>query len=196
MSRSKWRLISRTRVDFVIFGTPPLNSRESMREAFLPNRAMKFAFQESIDSVDASAYLAAFFAPGFADIPPFFLDDILRTDGRARAGLAANGRPRDEVAVVRDLKVPLAVLHGADEQIVKGGYFASLVMPTLWRGAVQTIPAPDIRRNGRRPRPSTPSSRRSLRRRRESVSAPPCSASTKPLPITSRSARICRRSTC
>jgi pimeloyl-ACP methyl ester carboxylesterase len=125
---------------FLIFGTPPLNSRESMREAFLPNRAMKFAFQESIDSVDASAYLAAFFAPGFADIPPFFLDDILRTDGRARAGLAANGRPRDEVAVVRDLKVPLAVLHGADEQIVKGGYFASLVMPTLWRGAVQTIP--------------------------------------------------------
>ena len=42
---------------------------------------------------------------------------------------------------MRDLKVPLAVLHGADEQLVNGHYFASLVMPTLWRGAVQTIPA-------------------------------------------------------
>jgi pimeloyl-ACP methyl ester carboxylesterase len=126
---------------FLVFGTPPFNSRESMREAFLPNRAMKFAFQETIDSIDAPAYLAGFFRPGFADVPPFFLDDIRRTDGRARAGLAFNAaNARDEVAVVRDLKVPLAVLHGADEQIVDGRYFASLVMPTLWRGAVQTIP--------------------------------------------------------
>jgi pimeloyl-ACP methyl ester carboxylesterase len=128
---------------FVIFGTPPLSSRQAMREAFLPNPAMKFTFQESIDSDEASAYLAAFFGPGFVDIPPFFLDDILRTDGRARSGLAANGANggyRDEVAVVRDLEVPLAVLHGAEEPIVNGHYFASLVMPTLWRGAVQMIP--------------------------------------------------------
>src|ERR1700728_4330819 len=34
---------------FVIFGTPPLTSREGMGEAFLPNPAMRFAFQESID---------------------------------------------------------------------------------------------------------------------------------------------------
>lgn len=129
---------------FVIFGTPPLTSREGMGGAFLANPAMKFTFQESLDRGEASAYLAAFFRPGFADIPPFFLDDILRTDGRARSGLAANaanGGYRDEIAVVRDLKVPLAVLHGADEQLVNGHYFASLVMPTLWRGAVQTIPA-------------------------------------------------------
>lgn len=127
----------------VIFGTPPVASRQGMREAFLPNPAMKFTFQQSIDSIEACAYVAAFFRPGFADIPPFFLDDVLRTDGRARSGLAAAGANsgyRDEVAVVRDLKVPLAVLHGADEQLVNGAYFASLAMPTLWRGAVQTIP--------------------------------------------------------
>jgi pimeloyl-ACP methyl ester carboxylesterase len=127
----------------VIFGTPPLRPRESMTEAFLPNPAMRFPFQESLDGGEASAYLASFFTPGFADVPPFFLKDVLRTDGRARSGLAANaanGGFRDEVAVVRDLKVPLAVLHGAEEQIVNGRYFASVPMPTLWRGAVQTIP--------------------------------------------------------
>jgi pimeloyl-ACP methyl ester carboxylesterase len=104
---------------------------------------MKFGFRQSIDGAEASAYLAAFFRPGFADIPQFFLDDILRTDGRARSGLAANassGGYRDEVAVARDLEVPLAILHGAEEQIVNGRYFTSLVMPTLWRGAVQSIP--------------------------------------------------------
>ena len=128
---------------FVIFGTPPITSREAMSEAFLPNPAMKFPFQESVDSVEASAYVAAFFRPGFADIPPFFLEDVLRTDGRARSNLGASvrsGRARDEGAVVSDLHVPLAVLHGAEEQLVNGRYFASLAMPTLWRGAVQMIP--------------------------------------------------------
>jgi pimeloyl-ACP methyl ester carboxylesterase len=129
---------------FLVFGTPPVISPDSMGEAFLPNPAMKFAFRQSLGREEASAYLAAFFRPGFADVPPFFLDDILRTDGRARSGLSANaatGGYRDEIAVVRDLKVPLAVLQGADEQLINGHYFASLVMPTLWRGAVQTIPA-------------------------------------------------------
>lgn len=128
---------------FVIFGAPPIAAREGMREAFLPHPAMKFTFQESIDSTEAAAYVAAFFRPGFVDIPPFFLDDALRTDGRARSGLGAsssNGGYRDEVAVARDLKVPLAVLHGGEEQLVDGRYFGCVAMPTLWRGAVQMIP--------------------------------------------------------
>lgn len=128
---------------FVIFGTPPLSSFEELREAFLPHPAMKFTFQESVDSLEASAYVAAFFKPGFADIPPFFRDDVLRTDGRARSSLGASivpGGARDEGAVARDLKVPLAVLHGGEEQLVNGRYFGSVAMPTLWRRAVQMIP--------------------------------------------------------
>ena len=128
---------------FVIFGTPPITSGEARQEAFLPHPAMKFTFQEGLDRIEASAYVAAFFSPGFSDIPPFFLEDALRTDGRARSNLGASGRAglyRDEGAVVRDLNVPLAVLHGEREQLVNGPYFSSLAMPTLWRGAVQTIP--------------------------------------------------------
>jgi pimeloyl-ACP methyl ester carboxylesterase len=128
---------------FVIFGTPPLASRQAMSEAFFPNPAMKVTFQESVDSLEASAYVAAFFRPGFADIPPLFLDDVLRTDGRARSNLGASigpGEFRDECAMVRDLRAPLAVLHGDEEQLVNGRYFDSVAMPTLWRGAVQMIP--------------------------------------------------------
>ena len=87
--------------------------------------------------------MSSMFKPGFADVPPFFVEDALRADGRARKLLGASIAPggfRDEVAVVRDLRAPLAVLHGAEEQLVNGAYFASLAMPTLWRGAVQTIP--------------------------------------------------------
>jgi pimeloyl-ACP methyl ester carboxylesterase len=40
----------------LIFGAPPLTSGEAISEAFLPNPAMKFIFQESVDSIEASAY--------------------------------------------------------------------------------------------------------------------------------------------
>jgi len=135
----------------VIFGTPPVPSRgaasipaeEPMREPFLPNPAMKFTFQEAFDRSEAAAYVAAFFRPGFADIPPFYLEDALRTDVRARSALGSSverGLYRDEVAIVRDLKTTLAVLHGADEQLVNAEYFGSVAMPSLWRSAVQMIP--------------------------------------------------------
>src|SRR5258708_5730229 len=73
---------------FVIFGTPPLSPRAAMSEAFLPNPAMKVTFQKSVDNTEPSNYVAAVFRPGFAEIPSFFIDDVLRTDGRSRSKLA------------------------------------------------------------------------------------------------------------
>jgi len=127
---------------FVIFGTPPLAFPPAMAQAFLPHPAMAPMFATEMTTEQAEAYVAAFFKPGYSDVSPTFLDDVLRTDGRARARLGASLGPngyRDEIAVVEQLTQPLAVLHGADEQLVNGAYFASLSMPTLWRGAVQTI---------------------------------------------------------
>jgi pimeloyl-ACP methyl ester carboxylesterase len=129
---------------FVIFGTPPIGFPPPGRgEAFHLNPAMATVFAERIDRDQAALLVASMFVPGFADVPPFFVEDALRADGRARKHLGASLPPggfRDEVAVARDLKAPLAVLHGAEEQLVNGAYFATLAMPTLWRGAVQVIP--------------------------------------------------------
>ena len=109
-----------------------------MEVAFLPNPVMGVAFTETISREQAEAYVASFFRPDFGDIPPFFLEDVLRTDGLARGGLNASvtrGGYADEAVVVRELTAPLAVLHGAEDQLVNGAYFATLAMPTLWRGA-------------------------------------------------------------
>ncbi|MDR3467136.1 MAG: alpha/beta fold hydrolase [Xanthobacteraceae bacterium] len=127
---------------FVVFGTPPLAFPPAMDKAFLPNPAMNVGFAGEITKEQAQAYLASWFKPGTTDIAPSFLDDLMRTDGRARTQLGASIVPdgyRDEIEVVAKLKQPLAVLHGADDQLINGGYFASLTMPTLWRGSVQTI---------------------------------------------------------
>lgn len=127
---------------FAIFGTPPLAFPPAMEQAFLPNPAMAFTFTRELSEEQARAYVAVAFKPNAADFPAFMVDDVLRTDGRARESLAASIAPngfRDEVKVVANLAQPLAVLHGAQEQLINGDYFKTLKMPTLWRGAVQTI---------------------------------------------------------
>jgi pimeloyl-ACP methyl ester carboxylesterase len=129
---------------FAIYGTPPVSIPPAMAEAFLPNPAMAAGFSGDVTRGQAEAYVASFFAPGFDDIPDFFVEDALRTDGRAREQVAASLAPgvsRDEMQVVAGLKQPLAVLHGSKEQLVNGAYFGKLSMPTLWRGAVQRIDA-------------------------------------------------------
>ena len=127
---------------FMIFGTPPLAFPPAMEQAFLPNPAFGAGFSADVTRAQAEAYVDSFFKPGFTDFPPSFVDDVLRTDGRARAHLAASIAPngyRDEIAVIADLQRPLAVVHGAQEQLVNGSYIAGLKMPTLWRGEMQTI---------------------------------------------------------
>lgn len=127
---------------FVIFGTPPLAFPPAMEQAFLPNPAMAYTFQRDLTDEQARGYVAVAFRPGITDLPQAMIDDVLRTDGRAREQLAASIAPngfRDEVEIVANLKQPLAVLHGAQEQLINGAYFASLKTPTLWRGKVQVI---------------------------------------------------------
>lgn len=125
---------------FVIFGTPPLGSPPAMDRAFLPHPAMTFTFARDLNEEEARAYVAAAFRPGVTDLPPSMIADVLRTDGRARAQLIASTKSRrDQVEVVAHLTQPIAVLHGAQEQLVNGAYFEALKMLTLWRGAVQII---------------------------------------------------------
>ncbi|HHW85206.1 MAG TPA: alpha/beta hydrolase [Chloroflexi bacterium] len=126
----------------LIYGTPPLAFPPDMGAAFLPNPAMAAAFNPQLTEAEMRGFVDAFFAPGYSTPDDRFLADIRRSDGRARAAIAASIRPggyKDEVQVVAKLRTPLAVLHGAQEQLVNGAYFASIPMPTLWRGAVQEI---------------------------------------------------------
>ena len=127
---------------FAIFGTPPVELPAPIDRAFLPNPLLGVGFSADISREQAEGYVQASFAPGFTDVASFFVEDVLRTDGRARAGIAASIDPkvsRDEREVVAHLKAPLAILHGERDQLVNPAFFATLTAPTLWRGAVQTI---------------------------------------------------------
>ncbi len=128
---------------FVIFGTPPIAFPPAMAEAFLPHPAMTCTFKADLTPEEMDLYVSAFFAPGFQDVPESFREDVRRTDGQARAILGGSIGPdgyKDEVAIVANLPVPLAILHGEQEQLVNKAYLEGLDIPSLWRDAVQTIP--------------------------------------------------------
>jgi len=124
----------------MIFGTPPISKAPDGFSGFKGLSATTFT--PNPGDAEIAAWIASAFAPGFAPVPSFVEADFRKTDGAARGylGLSAReGRFADEVEIILGLKVPLAIVHGAEEQIVDLGYLQRLNAPTLWRGAVQVI---------------------------------------------------------
>ena len=126
----------------VIYGTPPLGIPPDMGAAFLPNEAVNIGFTPELDETMARSYAMSFFKPESTIDPAPFVKDILSTDGKARANLVPSMSSigyADEVLAVKNLNVPIMVIHGAEEQLVNGAYLDSLDMPTLYSGKVTNI---------------------------------------------------------
>ena len=143
MSRSKWRLIFRAPRGFVIFGTPPLSPRGSHERCVPAQSGDESHFPEKRRQRRGVQLCRRVLQTRLRRYSAVLSRRCLahgRAGARAILGRASSrAGARDEGAVVRDLQVPLAVLHGDEEQLVNGRYFGSVAMPTLWRGAVQMI---------------------------------------------------------
>lgn len=129
-----------TAAGLMIFGTPPIGQGAEAFSGFKGLSATGFTPAPS--DAEIEAWLKSAFAPGYAPIPSFVAADFRNTDGNARGYLGASaqaGRFADEVEIVRNLRIPLAIVHGREEQIVDLGYLQRLTAPTLWRGQVQVI---------------------------------------------------------
>lgn len=124
----------------MIFGTPPIGKGPDGFAGF--KGLSNVAFTPAPSEAEIEDWLVHAFAPNFKPIPSFFGADFRKTDGAARGCLGASAQAglfQDETAIVRDLKIPLAIVQGAEEQIVDLGYLQRLSAPTLWRGEVQVI---------------------------------------------------------
>jgi pimeloyl-ACP methyl ester carboxylesterase len=124
----------------MIFGTPPIGKGADGFAGFKGLSAV--AFTPDPSDAEIETWHEQAFAPKFSPIPAFFGADFRKTDGAARGCLGASAQQglfQDEVAIVRDLRIPLAILHGAEEQIVDLDYLRRLTAPTLWRQEVQVI---------------------------------------------------------
>ncbi|MEA4907981.1 MAG: alpha/beta hydrolase [Chloroflexi bacterium] len=127
---------------FMIYGAPPVGKPPAMEQAFLPHAGMGLLFQGKLSPSEAETLESGSFNPG-TPVPAQFLEDCLRTDVNWRGSFGesiAQGRYGDELEIIAALRQPLAVLHGANEQLVSLDYIRSLNIPTLWRGQVQVVP--------------------------------------------------------
>ena len=126
---------------FMIYGTPPLGIPPAMDKAF--NNLSFNPFQENYTDNEIDTIINSYFKPNASDIPESFKSFVRNTDGQARAMLGLNimtGQMKNEINIIKNLDVPLAILHGEYEQLVNRSYIEELDIPTMWKDEIQTIP--------------------------------------------------------
>lgn len=127
---------------FMIIATPPFAHPPDLAAAFHPHPILPTLFAAELTPGQQGAFVEAVYSRA-GNEEEELLADLRRTDGRARAALAASITPgsyRDEIEVMRTLDRPLAVAIGAADPLVNRDYLVRLAPPTLWRSALQIIP--------------------------------------------------------
>lgn len=119
----------------LITGTPPINvSPEGFQQGFLPNPIFATLFTK-IDFTrdDAETFMKG---GGFdTDKYPFFIESALKTDGRARALLAAsmmNGVGGNQREIVENNNTDLCVVQGKDDSGINNEYIKGIEFGNLF----------------------------------------------------------------
>lgn len=127
---------------FAIYGCPPVGIPAALGEAYLPHPAVGYGFAEDVPDGAIAAYVRGMLRSDDALCPPSFIDDFKQADPRVRSCLAvsvAAGTYSDERAIVAALEKPLAVLHGAKEQLINRAYLETCPMPSLWQHRIHRV---------------------------------------------------------
>lgn len=127
----------------MIVGTPPIPlDLAVMGAAFKPSPVMGLTGKEDFSDEEAQLY-AQHTSAVDGKVDPHLLAMCKRADGRFRRMMfesLAAGRALDEVAIVRDARVPIAVLNGSDDAFVNLDYIAGLHYGSLWEGRCHVLP--------------------------------------------------------
>lgn len=127
----------------MLVGTPPIPlDLSAMGAAFKPSAVMGLTGKEQFSDDEALLYAQHTCAVNGV-VDAHLLAMCRRADGRSRRMLfesLAAGRALDEVAIVRQGTVPLAVVNGGDDAFVNLDYVAALPYGRLWEGKTQVLP--------------------------------------------------------
>lgn len=123
-----------------VSGTPPMrpgivDALRGFRFGWTTLLTIKRTFSEE----DARRYATACFG-GEPDAA--IVADVLRSDGRARQGLGRSTRRRegvDQHEVVTHAQVPVAIMNGEHDALVRTSFFHKLSFDALWEGRCHVI---------------------------------------------------------
>jgi pimeloyl-ACP methyl ester carboxylesterase len=117
----------------MITGSPPV-SRNNMSQGFNSSPQTGAACKEELCQADIKAFVQAIFGES---AEPFLCDAVARADGRLRRRLfqaARGGVGVDQLRIVESASVPLAVVNGGADRVVKLDYFDIVAYANLWEG--------------------------------------------------------------
>ena len=116
-----------------ITGAPPFGSGPlAMLRAFRIRREMRLAAREVYSRRDAEEAARVIYGP---DISEARIQAILDTDGAIRPRVNrsfAHGDRANQALVVETSMIPLAVVNGADDPLVRVSYFDDIDYANLW----------------------------------------------------------------
>lgn len=122
----------------VIVGSPPAG-RNDMPQAFNGSPVMAAAGKQDLSGAEIDGYVRGIFGNS---AEPFLRDAVARTDGRFRKQLfeaRSAGHGADQRSIVETVPVPLAVVNGAADRVLKLSYFETIPYANLWEGRTHRI---------------------------------------------------------
>jgi pimeloyl-ACP methyl ester carboxylesterase len=125
----------------VTFGTTPLTVPPMLDKAFLPNPALGLIFKPELTDNEIQQMAGSFVAKG-SNIPEEIIQSIKQSDPLVRhyIGKALNsGQTMNEVEIVRNRKIPYAIFHGHEDQLINPAYFNIISKELIWKNEVQII---------------------------------------------------------
>lgn len=124
----------------MLSGTPPISPGPlGMLRGFRANPDLLLATKEQFSERDALRFFELCF---HGNGSPAFLEAIRRTDGRVRTAIGRSlmrGEGVDQRRAVEQANVPVAMVNGENESVVRLGYVATLGYRTLWGPACHVI---------------------------------------------------------
>ncbi len=123
----------------MLTGTPPV-PRGGMSEGFRSSPHTAAAGRASLSDEEVAAFATAMAGD---PVPPFLHEAIQRTDGRFRETLfavARVGSGADQRLAVERSTVPIAIVNGADDPLIRLDYLDGVAYGNLWDGRCHRLP--------------------------------------------------------
>lgn len=125
----------------MLTGAPPVGRGPiAMLRGFHANWDMLLASKEKFAQRDIERWAELCYG---MSITPELVADIRRTDGRVRTMFSRSlmrGEGADQKRTVEEATVPIAVVDGERDPIIRHSYVVGLSIPTLWDGHVHVLP--------------------------------------------------------
>ncbi len=126
---------------FFVFGTPPIKKPVNFQEAFLADERISLLFKGQMDKGERELLAQAVCSKNYPEHQSL-LKSIAITDPKFREDMGvsvAKGEFADEAEILRNARMPIAIIHGVGDALVNAEYIDGLEIPCLWEQKVHRI---------------------------------------------------------